>query len=58
MPSPGKYRLLYDIQPPSAGGLGRHSDAATGVAPWWQPFQASFDWTVEPDAGAASVTTR
>jgi periplasmic iron binding protein len=48
MPKPGDYRLVYDIEPPSAGGLGRHSDPATGVAPWWQPFQAVFDWKVEP----------
>ncbi len=46
MPKAGEYRLIYDIEPPSAGGLGRHSDPATGVAPWWQPFQASFDWSV------------
>jgi len=50
MPNPGQYRLVYDIQPPSSGGLGRHSDPATGVAEWWKPFQATFDWTVEPDA--------
>jgi len=48
MPKAGDYRLIYDIQPPSAGGLGRHSDPATGVAPWWEPFQAAFEWTVEP----------
>ena len=50
MPKAGDYRLIYDIEPPSAGGLGRHNDPATGVAPWWKPFQASFDWTVEPIA--------
>ena len=50
MPKSGDYRLIYDIEPPSAGGLGRHSDPATGVAPWWKPFRASFDWTVEPNA--------
>jgi periplasmic iron binding protein len=44
MPKPGKFRLIYSIQPPSAGGLGRHSDPVTGVAPWWPPFQATFDW--------------
>ena len=54
MPAPGEYRLLYAIQPPSAGGLGRHSDPSTGVAEWWKPFQASFDWTVEPDAAATA----
>lgn len=44
MPSAGEYKLTYSIQPPSAGGLGRHSDPVTGVAPWWQPFEVSFDW--------------
>lgn len=46
MPRAGKYRLIYDVKPPSAGpcGLGRHSDPVTGVAPWWEPFQVVFDW--------------
>ena len=44
MPRAGSYRLTYQIAPPSAGGLGRHSDPATGVAPWWPPFEATFDW--------------
>lgn len=48
MPPPGEYRLLYDIQPPSANNVGRHSDPATGVAPWWEPFRAAFDWAIEP----------
>jgi uncharacterized protein involved in high-affinity Fe2+ transport len=44
MPRAGSYRLTYQIAPPSVGGLGRHSDPATGVAPWWPPFEATFDW--------------
>lgn len=44
MPKAGHYRLTYAIKPPSAGGLGRHVDSATGVEPWWKPFEASFDW--------------
>jgi uncharacterized protein involved in high-affinity Fe2+ transport len=44
MPKAGRYRLTYEIQPPSAGGLGRHSDRVTGVAPWWKPFRVSWDW--------------
>jgi uncharacterized protein involved in high-affinity Fe2+ transport len=44
MPKPGRYRLHYHIDPPSAGGLGRHSDPATGVAAWWPPFDLFFDW--------------
>jgi uncharacterized protein involved in high-affinity Fe2+ transport len=46
-PAPGQYKLVYKIEPPSAGGLGRHVDAATGVAAWWEPFEVSFDWDVE-----------
>jgi uncharacterized protein involved in high-affinity Fe2+ transport len=46
-PPSGRYKLTYAIEPPSAGGLGRHVDAATGVAPWWKPFEASFDWDFE-----------
>lgn len=46
MPAPGKYQLIYEVDPPSAGGLGRHSDPVTGVAPWWEPFQAEFEWIV------------
>ena len=53
-PGPGMYRLDYHIDPPSAGGLGRHSDPLTGVAPWWQPFTASFDWTIEPESAPSS----
>ncbi len=54
MPRAGDYRLIYDVRPPSAGGLGRHSDPATGVAPWWEPFRATFEWNVEPRAPAVA----
>jgi periplasmic iron binding protein len=57
MPKPGKYRLVYRIDPPSAGGLGRHVGAG-GVAAWWEPFDASFDWTVEPPARPALAGVR
>jgi len=44
MPEAGRYKLVYAIEPPSAGGLGRHADPATGVEPWWKAFEVSFDW--------------
>jgi uncharacterized protein involved in high-affinity Fe2+ transport len=44
MPRAGRYKLIYRIEPPSAGGLGRHADPVTGVDPWWEPFEVSFDW--------------
>jgi periplasmic iron binding protein len=39
----GEYRLTYHIAPPVKAGLIRHVDKATGVADWWQPFDA--EWT-------------
>jgi uncharacterized protein involved in high-affinity Fe2+ transport len=44
LPKAGEYKLTYAIRPPSAGGLGRHSDPVTGVAAWWEPFEARYDW--------------
>jgi uncharacterized protein involved in high-affinity Fe2+ transport len=41
LPRAGRYKLTYAIEPPNAG---RHSDAITGVDPWWKPFEVSFDW--------------
>jgi uncharacterized protein involved in high-affinity Fe2+ transport len=43
-PTAGRYTLSYRFEPPSAGGLGRHADRATGIDPWWEPFEVSFDW--------------
>jgi uncharacterized protein involved in high-affinity Fe2+ transport len=48
MPGRGAYRLSYAIEPPSANGLGRHTDPVTGVAPWWEPFTVSFPWDYQP----------
>jgi uncharacterized protein involved in high-affinity Fe2+ transport len=42
MPRAGRYKLSYTIEPPTAAG--RHSDPATGVDPWWKPFEVSYDW--------------
>jgi uncharacterized protein involved in high-affinity Fe2+ transport len=44
MPGPGRYKLTYTIEPPSGAAAGRHSDAGTGVDPWWKPFDVTFDW--------------
>ena len=57
LPKSGNYRLIYEIQPPSAGGLGRHVGLG-GVAPWWEPFQVEFPWTVEAPAKAALAGDR
>jgi uncharacterized protein involved in high-affinity Fe2+ transport len=52
MPGPGRYKLTYKIQPPSSGGLGRHTDPVTGVADWWQPFDATYAWDYKGLAAA------
>lgn len=42
MDGPGRYRLTYRFRPPEANGFLRHTDEATGVPPWWQPFDQQF----------------
>jgi len=39
---PGPHRLVLAVRPPTVNGFGRHTDAATGVAPWWGPFEVAF----------------
>ncbi len=40
----GKYQLTYRIEPPTASVFGRHTDEITGVAPWWPPFDAQWEF--------------
>ncbi len=42
---PGKYTLTYHIAPPPYQGFYRHTDKETGVAPWWKPFDVSWEFT-------------
>ena len=42
---PGKYRVTYHITPPAYQGFYRHTDKETGVAPWWSPFDVSWEFT-------------
>jgi len=42
---PGRYRLSYHIAPPPYQGFYRHNDKETGVAPWWAPFDVSWEFT-------------
>jgi len=45
---PGKYKVKYAIQPPSANPhahFGRHTDRATGVRPWFKPFEVEYEFT-------------
>lgn len=44
----GKYRVTYKIYPSSHNKnveFGRHIDKETGVAPWFDPFEISWDFT-------------
>ena len=41
---PGKYKLLYRIAPPVYDGFFRHTDKETGVAEWWVPFDAEWEF--------------
>jgi hypothetical protein len=43
-PHPARYKLVYKISPPSRQGFGRHADPVSGVAPWWEPFEVSFEF--------------
>lgn len=40
----GQYHLSFHILPPSAMGFSRHIDKETGVGPWWQPIDVSWDF--------------
>ncbi len=48
MKGPGRYRLKFFIAPPSANKqapFGRHTDRATGVRPWFKPFEVEYEFT-------------
>jgi uncharacterized protein involved in high-affinity Fe2+ transport len=42
---PGEYHLAYTLEPPSRAGFIRHTDKATGVPDWWQPFTVEWSFT-------------
>ncbi len=45
---PGKYKLKLTVLPPSANPhahFGRHVDKETGVAPWFKPFDLTYEFT-------------
>ena len=45
---PGKYKVKYTILPPSENKhahFGRHTDRATGVRPWFKPFEVEYEFT-------------
>ncbi|MDT3671971.1 MAG: iron transporter [Aromatoleum sp.] len=45
---PGKYKVKYTILPPGgnhSSHFGRHTDRATGVRPWFKPFEVENEFT-------------
>ncbi len=42
---PGQYRVTYHLDPPTTQGFFRHTDADTGVAAWWAPFEVGWTFT-------------
>jgi len=38
----GNYKLSFHIDPPSKGGMYRHTDEATGVGRWFKTFDAKY----------------
>jgi len=48
MPGTGNYKLTYHIEPPSKQGFGRHTDHASGVGRWFQPFDVDYEFTYVP----------
>ncbi len=48
MMGPGNYNIAYTIEPPSKQGFGRHTDAASGVGKWFEPFVVDFDFKYVP----------
>nr|WP_284676595.1 iron transporter [Vibrio sinus] len=43
---PGVYQWEIDYMSPYYGGFYRHTDKATGVAPWWKPFHLTYTFTL------------
>lgn len=48
---PGKYKVKFTVYSPAAAEnsmgqhFGRHTDRATGVRPWFKPFEAEWEFT-------------
>ncbi|PKU21440.1 iron transporter [Telmatospirillum siberiense] len=44
----GNYHVSFHIDNPQRQGFGRHTDKATGVGPWFQPFSVDYDFSYVP----------
>jgi len=45
MGGPGTYHLIYIVSPPSAHGMYRQTGKENGVADWWKPITATWNFT-------------
>ncbi|MBJ7553831.1 iron transporter [Marinomonas spartinae] len=43
----GQYQWTVHYQSPRANGFYRHIDKATGVAPWWKPFDLTYSFSLD-----------
>ncbi len=48
MPGAGNYKLTYTVENPGKQGFGRHTDKASGVGAWFQPFNVSYEFKYVP----------
>lgn len=44
----GNYKVTYTIESPDKQGFGRHTDTATGVGKWFQPFSVDYTFKYVP----------
>ena len=44
----GNYKVAYTIESPTKQGFGRHTDTATGVGKWFQPFTVDYTFKYVP----------
>ena len=44
----GNYKVSYTIESPLKQGFGRHTDTATGVGKWFQPFTVDYKFKYVP----------
>ena len=44
----GNYKVTYTIESPEKQGFGRHTDKASGVGKWFQPFNVDYKFKYVP----------
>ncbi len=48
MAGPGTYDLTFTVYNPEVNGFARHTDAATGVEGWFEPFTVDYSFDYVP----------